>query len=233
MNKADLDFSQWRILSFVCPLKYHVIFAFIPSILKRVQRWWVSWIRSIHSLLCQKGRCIQLFRERLLEKVNATISKDIVGGFEFSVFLRNLKELERQATEMCLRVLKESNKRRFDSYSRQEQCIDYIPYYLSGIVACTFFPTTFLEIAVNLFSKNAPCGLMLVYWRLRLTASLPGRVQSVPNFFLQEDNLHLEQFGPVFQQIKLLLVELIRLIFFWCYFLRQPSQILRHLTPKE
>ena len=25
--------------------------------------------------------------------------------------------------EMCLRVLKESNKSRFDSYSRQEQCI--------------------------------------------------------------------------------------------------------------
>ena len=94
--------------------------------------------------------------------------------------------------EMCLRVLKESNKRRFDSYSRQEQCIDYIPYYLSGIVACTFFPTTFLEIPVNLFSENAPCGLMLTYWRLSLTAPLPGRVQSVPNFFLQEDNLHLE-----------------------------------------
>ena len=30
--------------------------------------------------------------------------------------------------EMCLRVLKESNKSRFDSYSRQEQCIDYIPF---------------------------------------------------------------------------------------------------------
>ena len=35
--------------------------------------------------------------------------------------------------EMCLRVLKESNKSRFDSYSRQEQCIDHIPYYLSGL----------------------------------------------------------------------------------------------------
>ena len=48
---------------------------------------------------------------------------------------------------------------------------------------------------------------MLVYWRLSLIASLPGRVQSVPNFFLQEDNLHLEWFGPVLQQIKLPLVE--------------------------
>ena len=39
---------------------------------------------------------------------------------------------------------------------------------------------------VNLFSEDAPCGLMLVYWRLSLTASLPGRVQSVTNY------LHLE-----------------------------------------
>ena len=30
----------------------------------------------------------------------------------------------------------------------QEQRIAHIPYYLYGIVACTFFPTTFLEIAV-------------------------------------------------------------------------------------
>ena len=48
----------------------------------------------------------QLFRERLSEKVHATIPKGIVGGFEFSVFQRNLKELARKAMEMCLRVLK-------------------------------------------------------------------------------------------------------------------------------
>ena len=49
--------------------------------------------------------------------------------------------------EMCLRVLKESNKSRFDSYSRQEQCIDHIPYYLSGC-RVHIFPTNFPEIAV-------------------------------------------------------------------------------------
>ena len=76
---------------------------------------------------------IQLFRERLSEKVHATITKGIVGGFEFSVLQRNLKELARTAMEKCFRVLKESNKSRFDSYSRQEQCIDHIPYYLSGL----------------------------------------------------------------------------------------------------
>ena len=35
---------------------------------------------------------IQLFPERLSEKVHATIPKDIVGGFEITVFQRSLKE---------------------------------------------------------------------------------------------------------------------------------------------
>ena len=41
--------------------------------------------------------------------------------------------------EMCLRVPKESNKSRFDWYSSQEQCIDHIPYYLSGLSRAHFF----------------------------------------------------------------------------------------------
>ena len=35
---------------------------------------------------------IQLFRERLSEKVHVTSPKGIVGGFEFTVLQRNLKE---------------------------------------------------------------------------------------------------------------------------------------------
>ena len=81
---------------------------------------------------------IQLFRERLSEKVHATIPKGIVGGFKFTVLQRNLKELVRKAVEMCLRVLKESNKSSFDRYSCQKQCIDHIPYYLSGLSRAHF-----------------------------------------------------------------------------------------------
>ena len=44
---------------------------------------------------------IQLFRERLSEKVHAAIPKGIVGGFEFTVLQRNLKELARKAMKMC------------------------------------------------------------------------------------------------------------------------------------
>ena len=35
---------------------------------------------------------LQLFRERLSEKVHATIPKGIVSGFEITVFQRSLKE---------------------------------------------------------------------------------------------------------------------------------------------
>ena len=70
--------------------------------------------------------------------MHATVLKGIVGGFEFSVFQRNLKELAQKVMEMCLRELKESNKSRFDSYSRQEQCIDHIPYYLSRLPRAHF-----------------------------------------------------------------------------------------------
>ena len=45
---------------------------------------------------------IQLFRETLSEKVHATIPKGIVGGFEFSVLQRNLKEWhERPLSYVC------------------------------------------------------------------------------------------------------------------------------------
>ena len=81
---------------------------------------------------------IQLFRESLSEKVHAKIPKGIVGGFEFSVLQKNLKELARKAMEMCFRVLKESSKSRFDSFSRQEQCIDHIPYCLAGLSRAHF-----------------------------------------------------------------------------------------------
>ena len=46
--------------------------------------------------------CIQLFRERLSEKVHATIPKGIVGGFEGTVLQRNLKEsYARPRTYVC------------------------------------------------------------------------------------------------------------------------------------
>ena len=61
---------------------------------------------------------IHLFWERLPEKVLATIPKGIMGGFECTVLQRNLEEWHGMFAMLCLRLLKESNKSRFDSYSR-------------------------------------------------------------------------------------------------------------------
>ena len=49
--------------------------------------------------------------------MRATIPKGIVGGFELTVLQRHLKEWnEWPWMYVCLRVLKGSNKSRFDSY---------------------------------------------------------------------------------------------------------------------
>ena len=78
--------------------------------------------------------CSQLFRERLSEKVHATILKGIVGVSEFTFLLKEFHE-----RDLCLRVPKESNKSRFDSYSVSNSlCIDHIPHYLSGLSQAHF-----------------------------------------------------------------------------------------------
>ena len=53
--------------------------------------------------------------------------------------------MAREAMDVCLRVLKESNKSRFDRYSVRNSIL--IPYHLSGFT-CTYFATTYLEIAL-------------------------------------------------------------------------------------
>ena len=62
------------------------------------------------------------------------------------------KKFERmawEATDISLRVLKESNKSRFNRSSvRNSVLIIIYPILPFGIVACTFFVTTFLKIAV-------------------------------------------------------------------------------------
>ena len=85
---------------------------------------------------------IQLFRERLSEKMHATIPKDIVGGFEFAVLQRNLKEWhERPWTYVCAcqrKATKEvltatvSGTVYWSHVAFPNRNKRYIPYYLSG-----------------------------------------------------------------------------------------------------
>ena len=83
--------------------------------------------------------------------MHATILKGIVGGFEFSFFQRNLKEFTRKAMEMCLRVLKESNKSRSDSYSRQ-------------VTVLIISHITFRDCHVHIFCDNLSRNSCMFWW---------------------------------------------------------------------
>ena len=87
---------------------------------------------------------IQLFQERLSEKVYATIPKGIVGDFKFTAFQgRKSQRIAREALE-SLRVLKESRKKsRFESYSVWKSAL-----IISHI--------TFRDCRVHSFSDNLP-----------------------------------------------------------------------------
>ena len=85
--------------------------------------------------------CIQLFRERLSEEVHATIPKGIVGGFEYTILQRNLKEWhERPCTYVC-ELLKESDKCKFDSCTVR-----------NGVLIISHI--TFRDCRVHIFSDN-------------------------------------------------------------------------------
>ena len=86
-------------------------------------------------------KIVLLFQERLWEKVHATIPKGIVGDFEFTVFQKKFQRMAREAMDVCLRVLEESNKSRFDSYSVRKSAL-----IISHI--------TFRDCRVHSFSDN-------------------------------------------------------------------------------
>ena len=64
---------------------------------------------------------------------------------------KKFERMVREATDICLRGLKESNKSRFVSFSRYGQCIDHIPYYLSGLSCAYFFRQPFSK---QLYTKK-------------------------------------------------------------------------------
>ena len=65
------------------------------------------------------------------------------GWFCLPCSPKKFERMAREATDICWRVLMESNKSRFDSYSREEQCIDHIPHYLPGLSRAHFFRQPF------------------------------------------------------------------------------------------
>ena len=80
--------------------------------------------------------------------------------------------MAREAMDVCLRLLKESNKSRFDSYSVRNSVLIISHIILSfGITPCTFFPTAFLEIAVRerieIQKSKSSCSSKLIFHSLQ------------------------------------------------------------------
>ena len=59
-------------------------------------------------------------------------------GLCFHISAKKFERMTLEAIAICLRVLKESTTNKFDSYNRQEQCIDHISCYLSGLSRAHF-----------------------------------------------------------------------------------------------
>ena len=106
----------------------------------------IHWADQVNCYSCH----IQLFWERLLEKVHVTILKGIVGGFEFTVLQRNLKEWhERPWTYVC-KHWREAAKLGLTASVMNSVLIISHTIHLSGLsCAHYFFLTTLLEIAVT------------------------------------------------------------------------------------
>ena len=96
---------------------------------------------------------IQLFRERFSEKKSARDNpKRYCGWFWVHCSSKKFERMALEAMDICLRVLKESNKSRFDGYSvrNSELIVSYI---------------TFRSCRVHIFSDNLPRNSCICIYR--------------------------------------------------------------------
>ena len=113
-----------------------------------VQKWHDIWLvhkTCSHATLEQErayARGIQLFGKKAREN-----PERFCGWFPVDCSSKKFARMALDAMDVCLRMLKESDK------SRLDRCWSY-PILSFGIVECTFIPTAFLEIAV--FSWSVP-----------------------------------------------------------------------------
>ena len=85
--------------------------------------------------------CVQLFWERLSEKGKRDKPERYCGWFWFHCSSKKFEGVARETIDVFLRVLKESNNRRFDSYSVRNSLL-----IISHI--------TFRDCRVHIFSDN-------------------------------------------------------------------------------
>ena len=102
---------------------------------------------------------IQLFRERLADNVHATTPEMYRGWSWVHCFSKKFETMAGEAMDICLWVLKESNKSRFDSYSVRTSLL-----IISHI--------TFRECRVHIFSDK----LSRNSWMQQATAATALRI---------------------------------------------------------
>ena len=90
-------------------------------------------------------------------------SRKYCGWFWDHCSSTRFEGMAREAMDACLRVLKKQNKSGFDSYSARDTVL-IISILLFRIVACTIFPTTFLEIAVYNSALYRAWSLITCEW---------------------------------------------------------------------
>ena len=106
--------------------------------------------------------CIQLFRERLSDKVHATIPKGIVGCFWVHCSLKKFKRITWEAMDLCFQVLKKSSKSRFDSYSVKNSVL---------IISHITFRDCLVHIFSDILFRNS-CILLHHWTSLQPTATV-------------------------------------------------------------
>ena len=95
-----------------------------------------------------------------------------------SLFFTEIWKNDRRGHGRLFASAKGEQQKNFWQLQCQEQCIDHIKYYSFGIIASTFLPTAFLEIAVYavlsecLFWHSKRTGLVRDSTRLIVSAAL-------------------------------------------------------------
>ena len=114
----------------ICLFSYFWLFAILP-----IQKAELFSISLEDRLELSRVDCSLTVYTAISRKVVGKSARDnperYCGWFWVRCSSKKFERMAREAMDVCLRVLKESNKRNFDSYCL-EQCIDHIPHYLSG-----------------------------------------------------------------------------------------------------
>ena len=108
------------------------------------------------------------------------------GWFSVHCFSKKFQRMAREAMQICLPVLKETNKSRFDSYSVRNKCIDHIPYYLSACRVHSFCDNLSRNscMLITVVSALTPVqGIILRKHHKVSNVVLDDGIQSLTSFF--------------------------------------------------